>query len=557
MNILITAASRRVPLVQAFRNALGALGMPGRVVVTDVNPLSPAVHVADRAYRVPLADDPDYLTSCWTSARPSRIRLVDPDDRRRAGAVWRVASALPHRSARWRPARRRRPPRCATTSTRPGAQLAAAGVPAARTYLPRRAARQPDVPAVHQAARRPRRRRRLPDPQPARARLLPRLRRPPVVQEYLDGPEYTIDVLCDSRGRPLSIVPRERVVIRAGVIDRGRTVKTRRCIELAEQVCAAIPFFGPINIQCRMRDGWPSVFEINPRFSGGIPLTMPAGADFPKMLIRLAHGRHAGAAGRRVPRRPLDDQLRGVVLPRRIQPAAAGVPGADRGRRSERGGVMRTRAGIILQARFGSSRLPGKALATIGGRTVLEHCLRRLMSRASRPSCWPPRSVPRTTPWKPWRALGVGVFRGDAHRRARPLSERGGGLRLRRRDPRDWRQPGVDIQAPGPPARRPARQRRRLRVRGRAAVRRRRRGGDARRARCAPRTRRITPRIASTSRPTCAATHRCFTWCSRFPRPRRCGGRCARDRGYRRRSRARARALCPHRPGHAIAPPAD
>jgi hypothetical protein len=40
MNILITAASRRVPLVLAFRNALGSLGMPGRVVVTDVNPLS-------------------------------------------------------------------------------------------------------------------------------------------------------------------------------------------------------------------------------------------------------------------------------------------------------------------------------------------------------------------------------------------------------------------------------------------------------------------------------------------------------------------------------------
>jgi hypothetical protein len=55
-------------------------------------------------------------------------------------------------------------------------------------------------------------------------------------------------------------------------------------------VCAAIPFFGPINIQCRLRDGWPSVFEINPRFSGGIPLTIAAGANFPKMLIRIAQG---------------------------------------------------------------------------------------------------------------------------------------------------------------------------------------------------------------------------------------------------------------------------
>src|SRR5262249_27317232 len=44
-----------------------------------------------------------------------------------------------------------------------------------------------------------------------------------VVQEYLEGPEFTIDVLCGFDGALLSVVPRERVVIRAGVIDRGRT----------------------------------------------------------------------------------------------------------------------------------------------------------------------------------------------------------------------------------------------------------------------------------------------------------------------------------------------
>jgi carbamoyl-phosphate synthase large subunit len=114
----------------------------------------------------------------------------------------------------------------------------------------------------------------------------------PIVQEYLDGPEFTIDVLCDGRGRPLSIVPRERVVIRAGVIDRGRTVNDPALIALAEQACQAIRFAGPINIQCRMRGGEPVIFEINPRFSGGIPLTIQAGADFPQMLVRMALGRH-------------------------------------------------------------------------------------------------------------------------------------------------------------------------------------------------------------------------------------------------------------------------
>ena len=49
-------------------------------------------------------------------------------------------------------------------------------------------------------------------------------------------------------------------------------------------------FAGAINIQCRIVDGTPVVFEINPRFSGGVPLTIAAGADFPRMLVDLARG---------------------------------------------------------------------------------------------------------------------------------------------------------------------------------------------------------------------------------------------------------------------------
>jgi carbamoyl-phosphate synthase large subunit len=112
----------------------------------------------------------------------------------------------------------------------------------------------------------------------------------PVIQEFLQGPEFTIDVLCDEDGRALSIVPRERILIRAGVSDRGRTVRIPALEALAARVVEAIPFVGPVNIQCRMRGDTPVVFEINPRFSGGIALTIAAGADFPAMLVRMAAG---------------------------------------------------------------------------------------------------------------------------------------------------------------------------------------------------------------------------------------------------------------------------
>ena len=77
LNVLITAASRRVPLVQAFRRALMSCG-GGSVIVTDVNPLSPAVYAADRAYRVPMASDDGYVDEVLAICKAERVALVVP-----------------------------------------------------------------------------------------------------------------------------------------------------------------------------------------------------------------------------------------------------------------------------------------------------------------------------------------------------------------------------------------------------------------------------------------------------------------------------------------------
>src|SRR5262245_41666649 len=76
LDVLLTAGSRRVPLVNAFKRAVAPLG--GRVLTTDVNALSPAVLVADRAFRVPLASDPDYLASVAHICREEGVGLLVP-----------------------------------------------------------------------------------------------------------------------------------------------------------------------------------------------------------------------------------------------------------------------------------------------------------------------------------------------------------------------------------------------------------------------------------------------------------------------------------------------
>jgi carbamoyl-phosphate synthase large subunit len=293
VNILMTAASRRVPLVHAFRNALRSSGLPGRIIVTDVNPLSPAVHVADRAYRVPLATDPDYLPELLAICEAEGIRLVVPtidDELPIFGAsrdlffgVGAIAACSSEETAL-----------LCNDKFATCRHLIASGVEAAPTWL------ASDVPADLKLPLfiKPRTGRgavgafhvRSPRELEFFSSYVPEA----VVQEYLSGPEFTIDVLCDFEGRPISIVPRERVVIRSGVMDRGRTVKDPKLTALALAACEAIRFAGPLNIQCRMRGREPVIFEINPRFSGGIPLTIQAGADFPRMLLRLVVGGRVG-----------------------------------------------------------------------------------------------------------------------------------------------------------------------------------------------------------------------------------------------------------------------
>lgn len=290
LNVLVTAASRRVPLVRAFQDALKASGIRGRVIVTDINPLSPAVHAADRWYHVPLSTAPDYLDAIAAICDAEQIGLIVPtiDDELElfgSATAWlasrRVKVAVsPEATSR-------------TCNDKLAAcqHLRAHGIRAAQTRLP--ADLPPDV--AYPLFIKPRFGRGGVGAFAVRApkdlTFFVEYVETPIVQEYLDGPEFTIDLLCDFRHRPLSIVPRERVVVRAGVIDRGRTVHDRKLLELGKAVAQVLPFVGAVNIQCRVVNGEPVVFEINPRFSGGIPLTIAAGADFPKYLVELAVGR--------------------------------------------------------------------------------------------------------------------------------------------------------------------------------------------------------------------------------------------------------------------------
>jgi len=113
-----------------------------------------------------------------------------------------------------------------------------------------------------------------------------------IIQPFVDGEEYTIDIFCSFGGEPIYITPRRRDLVRQGEVIKTKITQDDRMIEGAEKICAKFKPAGPITVQL-IRDrksGEDWYIEINPRFGGGSPLSMKAGADSAEASLRLLLG---------------------------------------------------------------------------------------------------------------------------------------------------------------------------------------------------------------------------------------------------------------------------
>jgi len=111
-----------------------------------------------------------------------------------------------------------------------------------------------------------------------------------IIQEYIDGPEYTVSVVCDQRNTVHAVVPKE-IIDKRGSTRLAVTRRNKAIDQVCRDIAEKLNPCGPFNVQLRMRDGVPYVFEINPRFSGTVNLTIAAGCDEVGGLIELALGR--------------------------------------------------------------------------------------------------------------------------------------------------------------------------------------------------------------------------------------------------------------------------
>jgi len=113
----------------------------------------------------------------------------------------------------------------------------------------------------------------------------------PMVQELVEGEEYTIDCFADLAGEVISVVPRVRLATRGGEVAKGRVVRHDALIADVRRLLEMLRPIGHVTVQCIVtEDGRIVYIEVNPRFGGGAPMSIASGADSCEWLYRILRG---------------------------------------------------------------------------------------------------------------------------------------------------------------------------------------------------------------------------------------------------------------------------
>jgi carbamoyl-phosphate synthase large subunit len=278
VGVLLTGVGKRYDIVSAFAEH-------AFTVAIDPNPLAPARYAADVALAPPQIDDPDYVPFLQEVAARYDVRAVVPltdlDIEVLAGAdlpAFVPAPEIAH----------------ATYDKYEAHELLLRrGLPSPPTCLP------DEEPDAYPVMVKPRRGSGARSIHPAADReqkdfFVRYVQEPVMVQRLMQGPEFSIDLLCDLDGRCLNAIPRTMIESRGGESIKGTVIADPELVELGRAVAEALPVRGPCTVQAfRDREIGLGITDVNTRFGGAFPAPMYAarpGRTYPELIVRMAAG---------------------------------------------------------------------------------------------------------------------------------------------------------------------------------------------------------------------------------------------------------------------------
>ena len=290
-NILILSAGRRVELVQSFQKAAKRLNLKSNVVAGDCSETAPAIYFADRKAILPRINEDNYVDEIINVCKREGIRLVIPtidtdllllsEERERieseSGAVVLISSTEVISICRDKINTQKfleengfKIPKMYSEEELDSGELEfplfikpKSGSSSINTFK---------VNNIEELA------------------TYRSLIKEPIVQDFMEGKEFTVDVFLDFDGNLITVVPRLRMATRSGEISKGKIVKDEEIIEDIKRLVEVLKPIGHITVQLMKTNKGIEYIEINPRFGGGAPMSIQSGADSCENLYRLLMG---------------------------------------------------------------------------------------------------------------------------------------------------------------------------------------------------------------------------------------------------------------------------
>lgn len=286
MNILITSAGQRVSLLKAFQKEIKNIDKKAKVYAIDANPiLSPACQVADDCAKVKRVLETSYISDLLKICKKWQIKLIIPtiDTELKILAkhkyifekegVFIVVSDLPFLKI-CRDKRLTNQFFLENSISIPK-QYKKDNLQFPLFIKPYDGSLSRDI--YHLYGREELTKKHL-----SNEKFL--------YMEYINpekNDEYTVDTYYNKQGDLKCVVPRKRIFVRSGEVNKGVTHKNKLFHFIHEKLnhiqgakgCLTYQFF--LNKETQKILG----IEINPRFGGGYPLSYLANANFPKWII--------------------------------------------------------------------------------------------------------------------------------------------------------------------------------------------------------------------------------------------------------------------------------
>jgi carbamoyl-phosphate synthase large subunit len=276
--VLLTGVGKRYDIVSAF-------AQHAFTIAVDPNPLAPARYAADLALSPPPIDDPGYVPFLEEAVERYDVRAVVPltDLDIEVLARAKLPAFVPDPEVA----------RATYDKYETHELLLRHGLPSPPTVLPS------EEPESYPVMVKPRRGSGARSIHPAADReqkdfFVRYVDEPVMVQRLMDGPEFSIDLLCDLDGRCLNAIPRTMIESRGGESIKGTVIADPELIELGRAVGEALPVRGPCTVQAfRDREIGLGITDVNTRFGGAFPAPMYAagpGRTYPELIVRMAAG---------------------------------------------------------------------------------------------------------------------------------------------------------------------------------------------------------------------------------------------------------------------------